>query len=183
MCVQVVNMNLKMISLVFGVLPLLLASTFGSCFQNSCYSYQEVQNSQITDWNYTLYHILKDIIEQIEPFKNIQLLFEKFKEKFNNFHEESSNVEPYEGYTIFGPEYSRYTYLLDMDKKIVHTWTSNYIQGFGGYLLENGEMLRLDLPFDNAVFVSGGVAGRVEKFDEESNLLWEFGGYIPVHPS
>jgi len=86
----------------------------------------------------------------------------------------SFSGDPYEGYTLFGPEYSKYTYLLDMDGKIVHYWKSNYIQGFGGYLLENGELLRLDLPLGQSYFHGGGVAGRVEKFDEDSNILWEF---------
>jgi hypothetical protein len=61
-----------------------------------------------------------------------------------------------------------------MDYKIVHQWKSDYIQGFGTYLQDNGELFRLDQPFDNPTFRAGGKAGRVEKFDENSNLLWEF---------
>ena len=86
----------------------------------------------------------------------------------------SSYDEPYEGYTLFGPEYSTYTYLIDMDCKIVHTWKSNYIQGFGTYLLENGDLLRLDQFGSDISFTAGGRAGRVEKFDSKSTLLWEF---------
>jgi hypothetical protein len=86
----------------------------------------------------------------------------------------SNYNEPYEGYTLFGPEYSTYTYLLDMDGKIVYTWKSEYIQGFGGYLLENGDLLRLDEFGSDIVFMGGGRAGRLEKFDNKSNLLWEF---------
>jgi hypothetical protein len=82
--------------------------------------------------------------------------------------------EPFDGYTLFGPEYSKYTYLLDIDGKIVHYWKSDYIQGFGTYLMENGDLFRLDQPFDNPTFKAGGKAGRVEKFDADSNLLWEF---------
>ena len=47
----------------------------------------------------------------------------------------SSSDDSYEGYTLFGPEYSKFIYLLDMDGKIVYTWKSDYIQGFGTYLL------------------------------------------------
>ena len=86
----------------------------------------------------------------------------------------SSYDEPYEGYTLFGPEYSTYTYLINMDGKIVHTWKSDYIQGFGNYLLENGDLLRLDKFGSDLSFTAGGRAGRVEKFDNKSNLLWEF---------
>ena len=97
-----------------------------------------------------------------------------FGVKIDILNEISFSGESYEGYTLFGPEYSRYTYLINNKGETVHTWKSDYIQGFGNYLLENGQLLRLDLPFDNPVFVGGGVAGRVEKFDGESNLLWEF---------
>jgi hypothetical protein len=85
-----------------------------------------------------------------------------------------STNEPFDGYTLFGPEPSKYTYLLDIDGKIVHSWKSNYIQGLGTYLLEDGELLRLDQPFGSPTFRAGGVAGRIEKFDNNSNLLWEF---------
>jgi Arylsulfotransferase (ASST) len=82
--------------------------------------------------------------------------------------------DPYEGYTLFGPEYSTFTYLIDMDGKIVHLWKSDYIQGFGTYLLENGDLLRLDEFGGDISFMAGGRAGRVEKFDNHSNLLWEY---------
>jgi hypothetical protein len=57
---------------------------------------------------------------------------------------------------------------------LVHYWKSDYIQGFGTYLLENGNLLRLDLPRSNPVFRGGGVAGQVEIFDKDSNLLWGY---------
>jgi len=90
------------------------------------------------------------------------------------FNEITFNQESFEGYTIFAPEFSTYTYLIDKNGKIVHTWESDYIQGFGTYLLENRNLLRLDLPGVNPTFRAGGIAGRVEKFDERSNLIWEF---------
>jgi len=80
----------------------------------------------------------------------------------------------FEGYTLFGPEYSTYTYLLNTNGRIIHFWKSEYIQGFGTYLMENGDLFRLDLPFTDTYFFGGGVAGRVEKFNEDSQLLWEF---------
>ena len=86
----------------------------------------------------------------------------------------SNYSEPYEGYTLFGPEYSTYTYLIDMNGKIVYSWKSDYIQGFGTYLLENGDLLRLDEFGSDIIFMGGGRAGRVEKLDNHSNLLWEF---------
>jgi hypothetical protein len=82
--------------------------------------------------------------------------------------------EIFDGYTLFGPEYSRYIYLINNNGKILHYWRSIYIQGFGTYLLENGNLIRLCLPRDNPTFRSGGIAGRVEIFNEDSDLLWEF---------
>jgi len=85
-----------------------------------------------------------------------------------------TSSEPYEGYTLFSPEYSKNSYLINNNKFIVHKWKSKYIQGFGSYLSLDGILARLDLPYDNPTFRAGGVAGRVELFDKESNLLWEF---------
>jgi len=82
--------------------------------------------------------------------------------------------EPSEGFTIFSPEYSKYTYLMKNNKLIVHRWESQYIQSFGSYLSEDSILYRLDLPYSNPTFRAGGVAGRVETFDKKSNLLWEF---------
>jgi len=78
-------------------------------------------------------------------------------------------------YTLFGPEYSTNIYLLNnSNKDIVHLWNSDYIQGLGVYLLENGNIARLCLPYVNQQFIAGGVAGRVEIFNWEGTLVWEF---------
>jgi hypothetical protein len=78
-------------------------------------------------------------------------------------------------YTIFGPEYSTNIYLLNnSNKEIVHLWDSDYIQGLGVYLLENGNIARLCLPYVNQNFIAGGVAGRVEIFNWEGTLIWGF---------
>lgn len=80
----------------------------------------------------------------------------------------------FEGYTLFSPEYSTNTYLINNSGEIVHTWGSNYIQGLAVYLLENGNLIRSDLPGANPTFLSGGVSGRVEIFDWNGTLVWYF---------
>ena len=80
----------------------------------------------------------------------------------------------FEGYTLFSPEYSTNTYLINNSGEIVHTWGSNYIQGLAVYLLENGNLLRSDLPGFNPTFSSGGISGRVEIFDWNGTLVWYF---------
>ena len=95
----------------------------------------------------------------------------------NITEEKSINLsvgEYFDGYTLFSPEYLTSTYLIDMNGKIVYTWKSEYVQGLATYLLENGDLLRLDQFGSNIQFNGGGKAGRFEKFDKDSNLLWEF---------
>ena len=41
--------------------------------------------------------------------------------------------------------------------EIVHSWNSNYLQGLAVYLLENGDLLRSDLPYLNPTFFCGGI--------------------------
>jgi hypothetical protein len=85
-----------------------------------------------------------------------------------------TNSEVYEGYVLYAPEYAREVYLLDMDNNIVQTWQSEYIQGLGTYLLENGNIIRACSKMNNHVFSSGGFTGRVEMYDWSGSLTWEF---------
>jgi hypothetical protein len=84
------------------------------------------------------------------------------------------NNVSFNGYTLFSPEYSRITYLIDNNGSIVHQWNSNYIQGLGVYLLENGNLLRTNFLGITPPFVGGGLTGRVEIFDWNNTLLWGF---------
>jgi hypothetical protein len=77
-------------------------------------------------------------------------------------------------FTLFSPEYSTKTLLMNKHGEIVHTWESDFIQGLGVYLLENGNLLRTVLPYVNPVFISGGVTGGVQLFDWNGTLLWMF---------
>ena len=79
-----------------------------------------------------------------------------------------------EGYTLFSPELSTQTYLVDNHGKIVHTWKSKYIQALGCYLLENGCIIRTCLSELNPIFWAGGLGGRVEIIDWNGTLIWGF---------
>ena len=80
----------------------------------------------------------------------------------------------FNGYTIFSPEYGTQTYLMDNAGTIVHTWESNYIQGFGVQLLVTGHLVRTGLPYVNPTFSAGGLTGLVEIYDWNGTLQWEF---------
>ena len=107
------------------------------------------------------------------------------KAEFNNFsiykgakqeflYKVSNTGNASDGYILFGPMYSRKTYLLNYDGDIVHTWKSKHIQGLGSYLLENGNLLRSDFGGIFTIFWGDGFSGQVEMFDWNGSLIWEF---------
>ncbi|MBU0496764.1 MAG: aryl-sulfate sulfotransferase, partial [Candidatus Thermoplasmatota archaeon] len=78
------------------------------------------------------------------------------------------------GYTIFSPEYSTETFLMNNSGSVVHSWDSAFVQGFGVFLLENSDMIRTGLQGVNPRFIGGGITGRVEIRDWNNTLQWEF---------
>ena len=50
--------------------------------------------------------------------------------------------DSYGGYTLFAPNASKKTYLIDMEGNIVHTWKSDTGPGLYAELLPNGNLLR-----------------------------------------
>jgi len=64
-----------------------------------------------------------------------------------------------QGYTLFSPFVSPYTYLLDMQGKVVRTWQSDCSVALSATLLENGHLLRPGSIGDDArVFGPGRVS-------------------------
>jgi hypothetical protein len=91
----------------------------------------------------------------------------------------SANVtieNSFDGYTLYAPVYSRYTYLINNNGEIVHKWKSRHIQGLPVYLLENGNILRSCYAGRASTlrFIIGGLTGSVEMFDWDGNLIWNF---------
>ena len=82
--------------------------------------------------------------------------------------------DSFPGYTLFAPEYYTLTFLIDNDGNIVNMWKSKYAQALGTYLLENGNLIRACSPFNNPYFPFGGVTGRLEVFDWNNTLIWEY---------
>ncbi len=82
----------------------------------------------------------------------------------------------YEGYTLFPPLRYTETYLIDNDGRIIRSWASNFTPGQSAYLLETGELLRPAYVGDgvNPRFHGGGSAGRIERFDWDGTMNWEF---------
>ena len=56
----------------------------------------------------------------------------------------------------------------------MNQWTSAYNSGRSVYLLENGNLLRASAGPNPANIAIPGIGGRVELFDWEGNVLWEY---------
>ena len=83
-------------------------------------------------------------------------------------------VSAFKGYTLFAPKQNTMTYLINNDGRKVHEWTaSTYPPGQSVYLLENGHLLRTCM-VQGQLGSGGGEGGRIEEYDWEGNLVWQF---------
>lgn len=104
---------------------------------------------------------------------------------------ESSGITPFgeepttptaSAVTLFAPQGLTTTYLIDEHGDPVNTWESSYRPGLSAYLLEDRSLLRTAIPGRNGIFGNtGGAGGRVERFDWDGNLLWDFEYNSPKH--
>jgi hypothetical protein len=77
------------------------------------------------------------------------------------------------GYTLLAPSNSTTTYLIDMQGRVVQSWTSDCIPGLSAYLLENGHLLRTG-QIRNPPFFGGGTGGRIQEFAWDGKVIWDF---------
>lgn len=85
----------------------------------------------------------------------------------------SNDTGSYNGYTLFTPLASNETYLINNCGQLVHQWSSSSFPGNSVYLLENGNLLRSG-KITNPDITFGGVGGKIELFDWDGNLLWDY---------
>ncbi len=79
-----------------------------------------------------------------------------------------------DGYTLFAPKHRTMTYLINNGGQAVHQWTkSPYEPGQTVHLLENGHLLRCCFTHARGL-TQGGEGGRLEEYDWDDNLVWEF---------
>lgn len=77
------------------------------------------------------------------------------------------------GYTLFAPNNSKSTCLVDINKNIVHRWSHNRSGGYSVYLLGNGNIIRT-AQASNSTFNGGGSQGYVQEVDWDGNVVWEY---------
>ncbi|MBI1348882.1 hypothetical protein GC163_21635 [bacterium] len=79
------------------------------------------------------------------------------------------------GYTLISPLNSEKAYLVDMEGRVVHTWNCGSRPALSAYLLENGHLLRPgSLPQGEQTQFGPGGGGRIQEFDWDGNLVWDF---------
>jgi hypothetical protein len=83
----------------------------------------------------------------------------------------SGSVQP--GFTLFHPDFSRTTYLIDNAGNIVNSWDGQYTPGRTVYLLENGLLLRAG-NYPQTPFGAGGKGGYLELLDWDGNIVWSY---------
>jgi hypothetical protein len=130
--------------------------------------FRSIRNHQPDDFPIIFLNVTSPDIVTFEKKLAIMIIgpFVYVGGEFFNFEESSK------GFTLFSPEMSRYTYLINNKGETVHYWKSNYIQGIGSYLLENGSLLRTSLG-PEAVFFHA-ITNGIELFDWDGNRLWYF---------
>lgn len=77
------------------------------------------------------------------------------------------------GYTLFAPKHNNVICLMNNQGQVVHQWKSDYEPGQSVYLKPNGNLLHCCFT-KNKGFTSGGEGGRVEEFDWDGKIVWEF---------
>ncbi len=81
----------------------------------------------------------------------------------------------FDGYTLFTPEYTKNTYLIDNKGEIVHQWNGKYIQGMDITLLEDGTLVRSDTPYPpHPNLLAGGFTGHIGFYNSNGESIWEY---------
>jgi len=81
--------------------------------------------------------------------------------------------DAFDGYTLFAPNLSDNTYLIDNCGKVVNLWESDGSPGLSAYLLPNGNLVRTRREGSD-VFSAGGVGGGIEIFNWQGDRIWKF---------
>ncbi len=81
--------------------------------------------------------------------------------------------EDTEGYVLYEPPTSTYTFLVDKQGEVVHKWQSD-LNSMNSYLQPNGHLIRMERDEDFTTFAAGGQSGRIREYDWEGNLVWDF---------
>lgn len=80
----------------------------------------------------------------------------------------------FQGYTLLAAMGARNTYLIDMEGKVVRTWTSESPPAMCAYLLANGHLLRPCEDRDQPFGGGPGAGGRIQEFTWDGEIVWDY---------
>ena len=80
----------------------------------------------------------------------------------------------FEGYTLIAPLRSTSVFLVDMDGRVAHAWSSEHVNSGPVLLTDEGHLLRASLVEDNPRFRGGGMGGRLEELGWDGEVLWSW---------
>lgn len=83
-----------------------------------------------------------------------------------------NSTASYKAYTLFTVK--KETYLINNCGQVINQWSSDYNSGKSVYLLEDGNLLRASAGPNPGNIAIPGVGGRLELFDWEGNVLWQY---------
>ncbi|MGB5647416.1 MAG: aryl-sulfate sulfotransferase [Muriicola sp.] len=81
-----------------------------------------------------------------------------------------------DGFVLYEPSNGTFTYLLNKEGEVVHTWSSD-LNSMNSYLQPNGHLIRMERDENFPTFAAGGQSGRMREYDWDGNLVWDFKYY------
>ncbi len=81
-----------------------------------------------------------------------------------------------DGYVLYEPSNGTFTYLLNKQGEVVHTWTSD-LNSMNSYLKPDGHLIRMERDENFPTFAAGGQSGRIREYDWDGNVLWDYKYY------
>jgi hypothetical protein len=87
-----------------------------------------------------------------------------------------NDSKSFRGYTVLNPMSQKVAYLIDNEGRVVRSWKSEYNSMHAAHLLPNGNLFRVAMVEGAERSFGGGpgTAGRVQEFDWDGNLVWDF---------
>ncbi len=78
----------------------------------------------------------------------------------------------FDGYTLYAPQNTSDTYLIDMDGQVVHHWPGTNRPGNSVYLLPNGRLLRTEKSKHHVFGGGRGRGGVIEEIGWDGKVRW-----------
>src|SRR5580765_7225245 len=88
-----------------------------------------------------------------------------------------NTAKAFPGYTLFTPLYSKHTYLIDMEGRVVKSWIAAHTPSCSVYLLPNGNLLRPCWLIDETKGITdrtGPAGGRMQEFNWDGEVVWDY---------